>query len=583
MAVDWVGKGIGKIARGITGLKPVVIEWTNWKEGDIVWKYPEEVIPWGSVVVVKEMEAAIFYRDGKVYGLLKAGRHVLDTANVPFLKGLVEGLYGTSIFRCMVIFVSLRRFDGKFGGQTQTIELAPLKFHGKFYFRVTDPVLFVNKVVGPQNLFTTEELSEYLRGYFNSKIMAYLSRFSLRDVFYRQLDVQEKVMMQLKSDFKELGLDLEKVVFEGLETTEQWRKTLFWVQTTAAVPTAPYVLQMQTAKEVAKELGRLFRNAVRKCVNSNERIGVSLSGGLDSRAVLAAVPEDYKPLHTFTFGQEGCDDIKIARKVSEIKGAKHHVLILNSNNWLVPRINGVWKSDASFSLLHMHGMEFYNVYKSHIDFNLDGFLGDAILGGSYISNDQSMEYKVRNRGRRFINQAVILMESWLIHRRPFFDKDLTTLILSIPESLRQDSYIYNKMLLSTFPEYYSSIPWQKTGCPISYPNRLVKLIKFKNWVVRKLRRESGRFGFTFKDLRTYTDYPSWIRQEPARPFFEKLLLSKDAMYPEYIDKNKVRAYISKHMGGKANYHNELCLALTFELWLQQVFEGKYRDTKEKLL
>jgi len=336
-------------------------------------------------------------------------------------------------------------------------------------------------------------------------------------------------------------------------------------------------------REVAKELGRLFRNAVRKCVNSNERIGVSLSGGLDSRAVLAAVPEDYKPLHTFTFGQEGCDDIKIARKVSEIKGAKHHVLILNSNNWLVPRINGVWKSDASFSLLHMHGMEFYNVYKSHIDFNLDGFLGDAILGGSYISNDQSMEYKVRNRGRRFINQAVILMESWLIHRRPFFDKDLTTLILSIPESLRQDSYIYNKMLLSTFPEYYSSIPWQKTGCPISYPNRLVKLIKFKNWVVRKLRRESGRFGFTFKDLRTYTDYPSWIRQEPARPFFEKLLLSKDAMYPEYIDKNKVRAYISKHMGGKANYHNELCLALTFELWLQQVFEGKYRDTKEKLL
>ncbi len=256
MAVDWVGKGIGKIARGITGLKPVVIEWTNWKEGDIVWKYPEEVIPWGSVVVVKEMEAAIFYRDGKVYGLLKAGRHVLDTANVPFLKGLVEGLYGTSIFRCMVIFVSLRRFDGKFGGQTQTIELAPLKFHGKFYFRVTDPVLFVNKVVGPQNLFTTEELSEYLRGYFNSKIMAYLSRFSLRDVFYRQLDVQEKVMMQLKSDFKELGLDLEKVVFEGLETTEQWRKTLFWVQTTAAVPTAPYVLQMQTAKEVAKELGK---------------------------------------------------------------------------------------------------------------------------------------------------------------------------------------------------------------------------------------------------------------------------------------------------------------------------------------
>lgn len=31
------------------------------------------------------------------------------------------------------------------------------------------------------------------------------------------------------------------------------------------------------------------------------------------------------------------------------------------------------------------------------------------------------------------------------------------------------------------------------------------------------------------------------------------------------------------MEEKENYHNELCLALTFELWLQQVFEGEYRN------
>ena len=336
-------------------------------------------------------------------------------------------------------------------------------------------------------------------------------------------------------------------------------------------------------KELVEKLARLFKDSVRKRVNNNERIGITLSGGLDSRAILAAVPENYKPLHTFTFGQKGCDDIRIAARVSKIKGAIHHVLEINSNNWLMPRINGIWKSDASFSLLHMHGIEFYDEYKSYIDFNLNGFLGDAILGGSYISNYESMEYKVRNRGRRFINQALILGESWLIHRKPFFDKDLSNLIFSIPENLRQNSYIYRKMILSAFPEYYNSIPWQKTGCPISYSKRVVELLKFKNKVVNKLKLESQRFGFNFKDLWNYTNYPTWIRQEPAKSFFENLLLNKNALYPEYIDRNKIHHYIKNHMEKKANYHNKLCLALTFELWLQQVFKGKYRDNKKKLL
>ena len=330
-------------------------------------------------------------------------------------------------------------------------------------------------------------------------------------------------------------------------------------------------------REIAEELGRLFQESVRKYINNEERIGITLSGGLDSRAILAAVPEGYKPLHTFTFGQEGCDDIKIASKVSKIKGAEQHALILNTDNWLIPRINGVWKSDGSFSLLHMHGMEFYEEYKKHIDFNLNGFLGDAILGGSYISKNQTVEYKVRNRGRRFINQALVIGESWLIHRRPFFDKDLICLMLSVSEALRRDSYIYSKMLLNLFPEYYRNIPWQKTGCPINYPDRLVKFLMFKNQVISKLKRESRRFGFNFKDLKQYTDYPAWIRQEPAKSFFKKLLLNKDALYCDYINRNKVHKYINDHMDNKTNYHNELCLTLTFELWLKQIFQSKFRN------
>ncbi len=235
-------------------VRPKVIEWINPSENEIVWKYPDEVIPWGSVVIVREFEAAIFYRDGKVYGVLGAGRHVLDTQNVPFLKQLVSIVYGESIFKSMIIYVSLRRFQGKFGGRTQTVELAPLLFHGSFYFRIEDPSMFVNKVVGPLSVYTTDELNDYLRGYFNEKVMAYLSKYSIQDVYMRQTEVTEKITIQLRNDFKELGITLEKVVFEGIDTEGEWRDRLFWIMK-GGVQTG-YVLQMETAREVAKELGK---------------------------------------------------------------------------------------------------------------------------------------------------------------------------------------------------------------------------------------------------------------------------------------------------------------------------------------
>ena len=77
--------------------------------------------------------------------------------------------------------------------------------------------------------------------------------------------------------------------------------------------------------EVAEELGRLFIDAVNRRCNQ-KGIGVCLSGGLDSRAILAAMPNRQEPIHTITFGKRGCDDIRIASKVAKIKGASHHVV-----------------------------------------------------------------------------------------------------------------------------------------------------------------------------------------------------------------------------------------------------------------
>ncbi len=251
MVFKKLGRGIGKITRKVSGLEPKVIEWVDSEPEDIVWRYPDEIIPWGSVVIVKEWERAVFYRDGKVYGVLGPGRHVLDTQNISFLQGLVEGLYGESIFRAMIIYVNINRLQGKFGGESQTTELIPVKFHGVYYYRVSDPELFVNKVVGPDERFTREELDEYIRSYFLTKLMSFLNQCSIRDLYLKVDETSRRAVMILRKSFEELGLMLEDVRLEGIDVPEEYREKVFWLLQGV---TAPYMVQQETARKFAEAL-----------------------------------------------------------------------------------------------------------------------------------------------------------------------------------------------------------------------------------------------------------------------------------------------------------------------------------------
>ena len=240
---------------------PKVIEWVNPREDEIIWKYPEEVIEWGSQLIVKEYEVAVFFRDGKVYDVLGPGRHTLTTLTLPLLTRALSTIAGFDKipFRATVIFVSTKQFQGKFGGRTQTIELAPLMFHGTFWFKVSDPRLFIMEVVGGRNIYESSELSKFLRGYFNENLMKYLSTYSIFDV-YQSLDkVSMEVKVKLLADFRRIGLELIDLKFEGIDTTDEWREKIFWLRQTGQ---ATYVLQMQTLREVAKELGKSSGAAV---------------------------------------------------------------------------------------------------------------------------------------------------------------------------------------------------------------------------------------------------------------------------------------------------------------------------------
>lgn len=235
---------------------PQVIEWKTPGAEDIVWRYPDEEITWGAQLIVHEYEVAVFFRDGKAYDVFTAGRHVLTTLNIPLLTSLLSRIagYGEKPFKANVIFISTKLFAGKYGTQAQTTELAPLKVHGTFWFKVEEPQLFVNEVVGGQNAYSTEDVNNYLRGFLNEKIIDELSRYDLLTVFTRLDETSVQVKNTILDYFKRVGLDLTDLRFEGIDTTPEYRERLFWLRTGRTAPEE--VLRMETVRRASEELGK---------------------------------------------------------------------------------------------------------------------------------------------------------------------------------------------------------------------------------------------------------------------------------------------------------------------------------------
>ncbi|MFZ1752327.1 MAG: SPFH domain-containing protein, partial [Caldilineaceae bacterium] len=97
-----------------------VIDAPDQGPNDLVVRKPElgaGDFRFGSQVVVRESQRAVFYRDGKSLDTFEPGRHTISTANLPFLSSLLRlGTSGKDIFTAEVYFVNMREFtDQKWG------------------------------------------------------------------------------------------------------------------------------------------------------------------------------------------------------------------------------------------------------------------------------------------------------------------------------------------------------------------------------------------------------------------------------------------------------------------------------------
>ncbi|MBC7228960.1 MAG: hypothetical protein H5T74_01015 [Actinobacteria bacterium] len=366
-------------------------------------------------------------------------------------------------------------------------------------------------------------------------------------------------------------------------------------------------------REMAEEMGRLLVEAVEARSKDGESVGITLSGGLDSRAIIAAVPRPGADIAAVTFGIPDSPDVRIARRVARLRGARHSIVEIGPHDWLQLRPEAVWWTDGQVELCQLHGMEALDEMRRCACTFLNGMNGGAILGAGYLLHESYLDnmdraliaatlgcsesclsnfslyeglgkpdfYILENTTRRKTNEGIRMSGNAVECRVPFFDNALLEFAYSLPDALRYRRNIYRKALLRRFPEYFRTIPWSRTGVPVSIPPKAISVYQRarRPWVF--VLGHLAKAGVTAPKAHFYVDYAEWMRKEPALSCFRALLLSKEPLYAAYVSADDVKKAIEEHVAGADNTEF-LARCLTFELWLRQVYEGSYRDGAEHL-
>lgn len=137
-----------------------------------------------------------------------------------------------------------------------------------------------------------------------------------------------------------------------------------------------------TFDNASEETTRLVVQAVDRCSSAPGRTGVFLSGGMDSRIIVAALTHLGRSPSALTYGLPQSRDAHYARRVAERAGLSHSFCEQTDGQW----VRDYWRphlllTDASHSWIHMHGIYALDAAKSCMDINLSGFAGDGPLSG----------------------------------------------------------------------------------------------------------------------------------------------------------------------------------------------------------
>lgn len=216
-----------------------LIEWFDETGEELVHRIPEKgsgELKFGAQLIVRESQAAVLFYKGKAVEAFGPGRHTLKTGNIPILTKILSIPWAmNSPLRAEVYMANLKVFPNLKWGTRDPVAfkdselgLIRLRAHGIFNIRIIQPVLFINSLVGTMGMFTTKDISDYLKRVITSRFNDHLGENldSILNLPGRYDELSSGLQQRLQKDFAKFGLALNQIYITSITPPPEVQKAI---------------------------------------------------------------------------------------------------------------------------------------------------------------------------------------------------------------------------------------------------------------------------------------------------------------------------------------------------------------------
>ena len=247
-----------------------------------------------------------------------------------------------------------------------------------------------------------------------------------------------------------------------------------------------------------------LQESIRVRIDTEHKVGVILSGGLDSSLLLLHVQALHPDCVAFTVGAPGSEDISYARRLTAELGVAHEVVEISPREIRLPEI----KEAIRISELTEYGdiinavvsmPLFRRIAESGVKVVLTGDGSDELFGGypmyQQAKPDQQRRlflHKIANLGRTELQRVDRVSMGYGVEARvPFLDAALIELALRLPERLRVRDGVEKWVLRQAFADVLPGYVRTRPKNPMSHSSGLHERARIYKPLFARIHRSFG--------------------------------------------------------------------------------------------
>jgi len=475
------------------------------------------------------------------------------------------------------------------------------RFHGLLINRRQGTALLFNDRYGMHRLYYHEGPDAF---YFASEAKAILAvRPELRRMEERGL-----------GEFVSCGAVLEdRTIFQGIRALPPASS---WVFRSGRLDQKHSYFQPKEWEEQETLDGEAFYQELRGCFvrslpryfSCNHTVGMSLTGGLDTRMVMANWKAKPGSLPCYTFGSmyRENQDVRVARRVAEACGQPFRILTASSaflSQFSSYAERAIFLTDGCVEVSRAPDLYLNEKAREIAPVRMTGLYGGEILRGvrafkpvvpapglfdpgfssqlhvaertyADVARCHPVSFAAFRQGPWYLRNSLVLEQTQLSMRTPFLDNEFVRTVFRAPASALSSNEISFRLIADGNPKLLS-IPTDRGLTPKSGMAHLAHELSFKaeyaydmgmpQWLARLDHAGSAlHLERAFLGRHKPFHFRIWYRDALAS-YIQHILLDARSLSRPHIERKGLCSLVRNHVRGIRNHTHDLHKLLTVEL------------------